>query len=142
MPSLSKVELFTQTAYFAFQVVQVFLVTTLTSAASSSIAEVLAEPLQATNLLAKTLPTASNFYLSYILIQCLANGAVTLIHPFDLLRHLILPKISDLPRAHYRLWRRMLRPWWGKEFPVISNLGVIGMFTLHPHQFAGHLTFM
>ncbi|KAK0391789.1 hypothetical protein NLU13_1288 [Sarocladium strictum] len=125
--SQCKVELFTQTAYFGFQVVQVFLVTTLTSAASSAIVGVLQQPMTAPNVLAKSMPQASNFYISYILIQCLANGGTAIVHPFDLLRHLIIPKISDLPRTHYRVWRGLVRPYWGREFPVFSNMGVIAI---------------
>lgn len=132
VPSHCKVELFTQTAYFGFQVVQVFLVTTLTSAASSAIFGVLEEPMTAPTVLAQSMPQASNFYISYILIQCLANGGTTIIHPFDLLRHLIIPKISHLPRTHYRVWRRLVRPYWGREFPVFSNMGVIGMLIFFP----------
>ncbi|KAH8174698.1 hypothetical protein LIA77_06117 [Sarocladium implicatum] len=127
VPSFCKVELYTQTAYFGFQVVQVFLVTTLTSAASTAMFDVLKEPMTAPNVLAQSMPQASNFYISYILIQCLANGGTTLIHPFDLLRHLILPKISHLPRTHYRVWRGLVRPYWGREFPVFANLGVIAI---------------
>ena len=89
--------------------------------------DVLKEPMTAPNVLAQSMPQASNFYISYILIQCLANGGTTLLHPFDLLRHLILPKISHLPRTHYRVWRGLVRPYWGREFPVFANLGVIGM---------------
>lgn len=120
------VELFTQTSYFAFQVVQVFLITTLTSAASGTIIQIFEQPFKAKDVLAANLPKASNFYISYILIQCLANAGTTLVRPVDVLRHAILSRVAQLPRAHYRLWRTMSPTRWGRDFPVFTNLGVIG----------------
>ena len=121
------VELFTQTAYFAFQVVQVFLITTLTSAASGVVFKILADPMIAKDVLAENLPKASNFYISYILIQCLANAGTTILQPFDLLRHGILGYIAQMPRTRYRLWRTMRPPRWGRDYPVFANMGVIAL---------------
>lgn len=135
MPSVSMVELFTQTAYFAFQVIQVFLVTTLTSAASGAIIDVLMDPKTAMDVLAANLPSSSNFYISYILIQCLANAGTALLHPIDILRHAILGRIAQLPRSHYRLWRSMRPTRWGRDFPVFTNLGVIGELISSPLSF-------
>ncbi|KOS20101.1 Uncharacterized protein ESCO_006192 [Escovopsis weberi] len=98
IPSLVVGELFTQNAYFAFQVVQVFLITTLTSAASGALESILEQPLSAQKLLAENLPKASNFYLSYILIQCLAIGATGLLQMWSVLRHSVVAKMSDNPR--------------------------------------------
>lgn len=121
------VELFTQTAYFAFQVVQVFLITTLTSAASSAIIQVFMEPMKAKDLLAENLPKASNFYISYILIQCLANAGTAILRPIDILRHAFLSRIALLPRSRYRLWRTTTPTRWGRDFPVFTNLCVIAL---------------
>ncbi|KFZ08124.1 hypothetical protein V502_09528 [Pseudogymnoascus sp. VKM F-4520 (FW-2644)] len=44
-PSLSMIELFVQKSYFVFQVVQVFLVTTLSAAISASLTQILEDPL-------------------------------------------------------------------------------------------------
>lgn len=121
------VELFTQTAYFAFQVIQVFLITTLTSAASSVVFEILADPMIAKDVLAENLPKASNFYISYILIQCLANAATAILQPFELLRQGIVGYIAQMPRTRYRLWRTIRPARWGRDFPVFENLGVIAL---------------
>lgn len=126
VPSLSLIELFVQHAYFAFQVVQVFLVTTLTSAASAAFTQVLKDPLSAKDLLAENLPKASNFYISYILIQCLAVGAASLVRAFDVVRHHILAKSFDNPRGLFRIWHRDRPIHWGAVFPVFTNMGVIG----------------
>jgi hypothetical protein len=120
------IELFVQNAYFAFQVVQVFLVTTLTSAASAALTDVLKDPLSAKDLLSQNLPKASNFYISYILIQCLAVGASVMVHLFELLRHHVMAKRLDNPRLVFKVWHRMRSMHWGSLFPVFTNMGVIG----------------
>lgn len=121
------IELFTQNNYFAFQVVQVFLITTLTAAASSSLASVISNPYSAKDLLAQNLPSASNFYLSYILIQCLASGAVGMLQIFGFLRHVILTRFMNNPRTRYKSWRQLRVPRYGALFPVYSNMGVIAL---------------
>jgi len=120
------VELFTQHAYFVFQLVQVFLVTTLTSAASAAFSKILADPLSTKDLLSENLPKASNFYLSYILVQCLAGGSWTMLHPLDLFRHQLLAKSIQHPRRLYRTWCRLRPIRWGSVFPVYTNMAVIG----------------
>lgn len=67
-PSLSAVELTVQNTYFAFQIVHVFFVTTLGSAASSAVGKIAQHPGSVPSLLAQSIPTASNFYLSYIIL--------------------------------------------------------------------------
>lgn len=68
-PTLSQIELRVQTSYFFFQVVQVFLVATLSSAVSKAIQPILDNPASVTTLLATNLPLASNFYINYFTLQ-------------------------------------------------------------------------
>ncbi|KAK4065985.1 uncharacterized protein Triagg1_8294 [Trichoderma aggressivum f. europaeum] len=128
IPSLIIGEFFTQNAYFAFQVVQVFLVTTITSAASGALQDIIENPLGIQSLLAQNLPKASNFYLSYILVQCLATGGTQLLQLFSLTRHHIVAKTSDVPRRRFTTWRKLRPARWGGIFPVFTNMGVIGMY--------------
>lgn len=127
LPSTHRVELFTQNAYFAFQVVQVFLITTLTSAASGAITDIIKNPLGAKDLLASSLPSASDFYLSYIVIQCVLSGCKDILQIWAFLRHVVLAKVTDNPRSRYKAWRELTNPGWGGIFPVYSNMGVIAL---------------
>ena len=126
VPSHSLVELFVQHAYFAFQVVQVFLVTTLTSAASAAIIDVLKDPLSVKDVLSENLPKASNFYLSYILIQCLGAGSALLANFGDLFRHEVVSRVIPNPRRKFYRWSKLSVIHWGSEFPRFTNMGVIG----------------
>lgn len=120
------IELYVQQAYFAFQIVQVFLITTLTSAASAAITKIITDPTSAKDLLAQNLPKASNFYLSYFLVQSLANGSGALLQITNLFRFCVFQKFSNKPRKTYMKWHRLQRIHWGGIFPVYTNLGVIG----------------
>ncbi|KKA30001.1 hypothetical protein TD95_003830 [Thielaviopsis punctulata] len=124
-PSLSLIELFVQRAYFPFQVVQVFLITTISSAASAALMQVIKAPFSAASLLSENLPKASNFYISYILVQCLAAGAGALVHLVDLFRHQVLARNMDHPRSAFKVWHNVRPVHWGAIFPVFTNMGVI-----------------
>ncbi|PHH67374.1 hypothetical protein CDD81_142 [Ophiocordyceps australis] len=125
--SVIKVELFVQNVYFAFQVVQVFLITTITSAASAALTDILQNPIKVKDVLATNLPMASNFYLSYILVQCVVSSGTNLLQVFSLIRHTVHAKFTKLPRARLVAWRRLRSPRWGGVFPVFANMGVIAL---------------
>lgn len=130
LPTLTMVELFVQHAYFAFQVVQVFLITTLTSAASAALGQLLQDPTMVKNLLAQNLPKASNFYLNYFLLQGLFFGSAYLVQAFNLFRFHVSQRFARDARKTYVTWHRLQKIHWGGVYPVYTNLGVISKFCL------------
>lgn len=127
VPSLSRVELFTQSAVFVFQVVQVFLVTTLTSAASAATSQIIKNPLSAKDLLAKNLPKATNFYISYFLLQGLSMSSMALVQIASaLVFRIVTSFFAHSPRRLYNKWAELASLNWGSVFPVFTNMGVIG----------------
>ncbi|CAJ2509331.1 Uu.00g143570.m01.CDS01 [Anthostomella pinea] len=127
-PTLSAVELKTQNWYMAFQVVQVFLITTFASGASAVAAQIVSTPSSAPGLLAKNLPKASNFYLSYFILYGLAQAAAQLLNIVPLLLFLVLGKFLDsTPRKMYNRWVSLAGIGWGSEYPKWTNLGVIAI---------------
>ncbi|ODV94923.1 hypothetical protein PACTADRAFT_86113 [Pachysolen tannophilus NRRL Y-2460] len=124
--TLQEVEAWTQNWYFGFQVVQVFLVTTLASAATSSVTQIIDEPSSAMTLLAANLPKASNFYITYILLQGLSvsSGALAQIVPLILAQ--FLGKILDgTPRKKWTRYYKLATPGWGTIYPIYQLLAVI-----------------
>ncbi|KAJ8062119.1 hypothetical protein OCU04_008680 [Sclerotinia nivalis] len=96
------VELKCQNWYFAFQVIQVFLVTTLSSGAAAVVSQILADPSSTRTLLAEDLPKASNFFISYIIVQGLGIAAGNLINIGALVMSIIGDKFLDKsPRKFY-----------------------------------------
>ncbi|KAI9876395.1 MAG: hypothetical protein M1830_006298 [Pleopsidium flavum] len=128
LPSLSRVELRTQNFYFGFQVVQVFLVTTITSAASAAVTQIINTPASALNLLATNLPKASNFYISYFILQGLIISSGALLQIVGLILARVLGKFLDsTPRKMYNRWSKLSGLGWGTVFPVYTNLCVIAI---------------
>ncbi|KAF2239873.1 DUF221-domain-containing protein [Viridothelium virens] len=127
-PSQSAIELSTQNYYFAFQVVQVFLVATIGSAASSSVVQIIKNPASVTSLLSQQIPKASNFYLSYIILQGLGVVAGTLVSITGLVVAFALAKILDTtPRKMYKRWSTLGSMGMGTVYPIYTNLLVIAM---------------
>ncbi|KAL1953900.1 hypothetical protein VTO42DRAFT_2052 [Malbranchea cinnamomea] len=126
VPTTAAVELRTQNFYFGFQVVQVFLVTTLSSAASSAVAAIINEPMKAPELLAEKLPRASNFYIAYFILQGLTFSSGALLQIAGLILTKILGKLLDnTPRKLYKRWASLSGMKWGTVLPVVTNLCVI-----------------
>ncbi|KAL4787043.1 hypothetical protein BJX76DRAFT_345877 [Aspergillus varians] len=128
VPSAARVELFTQSAHFCFQVVQVFLVTTLTSAASAATAQIIKDPLSAKDLLAQNLPKATNFYISYFLLQGLTTSSLAVVQIMSVLVFKVITMFFDgSPRRLYERWAALSQISWGNVFPVFTNMGVIAL---------------
>ncbi|KAK2134110.1 hypothetical protein NOF04DRAFT_1236855 [Fusarium oxysporum II5] len=74
--STSQAELFTQKAYFIFQVLQVFLVQTLSNSFISSLVTILRNPNNVFGMLSSSIPTASNFYISFFIVQGIVYSVI------------------------------------------------------------------
>ncbi|KAF2133730.1 DUF221-domain-containing protein [Dothidotthia symphoricarpi CBS 119687] len=125
----SQIELKCQDWYFAFQVVQVFLVATLTSAITSVINQVLANPAMVLSLLAENLPKASNFYISYFILMGLSSAAGHFLNIGGFVVVVLLGRIlpGKTPRKIFDKLTKMSSPAWGSEYPKWVNVGVIGI---------------
>ncbi|KAF2227124.1 hypothetical protein BDZ85DRAFT_191546 [Elsinoe ampelina] len=127
-PTLSAVELSTQNYYFAFQVVHGFLVCTLGSAASAVVQGVSENPASAPSLLASNIPKASNFYLSYFILQGLAVVSSMLLKLSGLVIFIVLSKLLDnTPRKAYKRFITLAGVGWGTLFPIYTVLFVIAI---------------
>ncbi|CAG7947482.1 unnamed protein product [Penicillium salamii] len=128
VPSKARVELFTQSAHFVFQVVQVFLVTTLTSAASAATAQIIHNPLSIKDLLAENLPKATNFYISYFILQGLTMSSMALVQIMSaLVFKFVTTFFAYSPRRLFQRWAELGSLSWGNVFPVFTNMAVIAL---------------
>lgn len=127
-PSFSRIELFTQNAYFTFQVIQVFLVTTLTSSASAVVNQIIQTPFDAPSILASNLPKASNFYISYFIVQGLSVSASIISQAVGFVIFCILYKyLTGTPRGLYSKWAKLAGISWGSTLPIYSCITVIAI---------------
>ncbi|KAH8686380.1 hypothetical protein BGZ61DRAFT_454397 [Ilyonectria robusta] len=116
-PTLSAVELFVQSRYFVFQVLQIFLAPTL-------MPDITRDP---RSILSINVPRASNLYFTYILVRCFSAGAWELTQLWELFRHQIKGKFSGTPQAGYKRWYDLSVIHWGGVYPVFTNIGVIAV---------------
>lgn len=117
------VELYCHKWYYGFQVVQVFIVVTLTSAASSTVTAIIKKPSSAMTLLAENLPKASNFYIAYFLLQGLSVPSGALLQVVNLILSKILGRVLDkTPRQKWARYNKLSEPSWGVIYPVLELL--------------------
>ncbi|KAI1658494.1 DUF221-domain-containing protein [Daldinia decipiens] len=127
-PSLSRVELFTQNAYFFFQLIQGFLVVTIASSATVVAAQISQNPGSITSVLAENLPKASNFYISYFIVQGLGVASSILSQVTGFVIFTIMYKyLTGTPRALYKKWANLSAISWGSVLPVYTNIAVISI---------------
>lgn len=123
--TVQEVERWTQQWYYAFQVVQTFLVTTLASAASSSVTAILDDPSSAMKLLSKYLPPAANFYICYIELKGLSISSGSLAQIVPLILSFILgPLLDKTPRKKWNRYNKLGTMSWGTTY------GDYGFFTV------------
>lgn len=124
--SAQSVELFTQNAYFGFLIINGFLVTTLSSSATSTVTKIVEKPQLAMSLLAENLPKSSNFYISYLILQGLSVAGGSLFQVVGLFLYYILGGILDgTLRKKYARFSGLGTMAWGTTFPVFTNLACI-----------------
>jgi len=132
--TLLAVELKTQNWYMAFQVIQVFLITTFSSGAAAVVQDIINNPGSATTLLAQNLPLASNFYISYFILQGLGIAAGDLLNIGALVMFTIVGKFLDKsPRKMFNRYIKLSGLGWGSLYPKFGNLAIIGTYLL-PHE--------
>ena len=115
-------------------VIQVFLVTTLASSAAATVTQITSGGAgSVTSILSQNLPRASNFYISYFILQGLSLSAGTVLQIVGLILYRVLGKLLDsTPRKMYKRFISLSGLGWGTVFPVFTNLCVIGEHEIHP----------
>ncbi|KXJ91396.1 hypothetical protein Micbo1qcDRAFT_147497 [Microdochium bolleyi] len=127
-PTTVSAELQVQTWYYIFQITQVFLVTALSSSAMTFVPELLRNPADVPKLLADNLPSSSNFYVTYFVLQGLAFAAKNILNYSDLFQYIFYQKfINKTPRAKYDQYVSLKGISWGKVYPKFTNFAIIAL---------------
>ncbi|KAL0933281.1 DUF221 domain-containing protein [Colletotrichum truncatum] len=127
-PSDSRVELFTQNAYYWFQLIQVFLITTISQSALAAVISIAQNPGSIFATLSEALPKSSSFYNSYFIIQgiTVSVGVMTQVVGFAIFV-LLLKFLTNTPRALYNKWSTLAAISWGSVLPVYTMISVISI---------------
>ena len=114
-------------SYFWFYLIQVFIVTTLSSGVTSAATKLVENPASIAILLATSLPQASNFYLCYITVQGFQGVAQTLLQIFPLILYWIKGGFANTPRSKFHRWIDLRNPNIGSLYPVYTVMLIIAI---------------
>ncbi|KAI0366794.1 DUF221-domain-containing protein [Pilatotrama ljubarskyi] len=120
------IELSLMSRYFLFLVFNSFLIVTLSSGIIASLPQLLNNPGSIPSLLAQYLPKASNFFLTYIILQGLSGTASGFLQVVPLVLYYVkLFILGSTPRSIYQIKYTLRSVAWGTLFPSITLLVVI-----------------
>lgn len=123
--TIEELNTFTQKWYYAFQVIQVFLITTLTSSASATVESIIKNPENAMTLLAQNLPKASNFYIVYFLLLGLSTPSSNLLQIVNFILSRLLPFLDSTPRDKWTRFNTLSQPDYSVLYPTVQILTCI-----------------
>lgn len=131
IPKKTGLELSLMTRYFIFQVVHSFLIVTLSSGIIAALPQLVSDPTSIPSLLANNLPAASNFFLTYIILQGLSGTGAGFLQIVALIVYYVkLYLLGSTPRSVYGIKYTMRSVAWGTLFPGTTLIVVIGSFDL------------
>ncbi|KAG7424508.1 putative membrane protein [Fusarium oxysporum f. sp. raphani] len=115
-------------AYFIFQVLQVFLVQTLSNSFISSLVTILRNPNNVFGMLSSSIPTASNFYISFFIVQGLTIATSVLTQVFGFAMFTLSSRFTNRsPRIMYDKWTTLSTISLGSLMPIYTNMAVISI---------------
>ncbi|KAI0070905.1 DUF221-domain-containing protein [Panus rudis PR-1116 ss-1] len=126
VPQRTGIELSLMTRYFLFQILHSFLIVTLSSGIIAALPGLVNNPGSIPTLLAQNLPKASNFFLTYIILQGLSGTAAGFLQVVPLIMYYVkLFLMGSTPRSIYNIKYTGRNVAWGTLWPVTTLLVVI-----------------
>ncbi|KAI1817822.1 DUF221-domain-containing protein [Poronia punctata] len=117
-----------QQFYFAFLFVQVFLIVSLASGAIAIVEDVINNPTMITNTVASKLPSAANYFFSYMILQSLSVSSGTLLQIGALVNWYVIARIfNNTARNKWTTNTSLPDVKWGSYFPVYTNFACIAL---------------
>jgi hypothetical protein len=112
-PTRSRREIVTQAFYFTFLLIELVLVTSISSGLVGAIAIIVSNPVSIVSTLAGELPKAANYFFNYLIIQALGfSGSVLFQYLRILFISLIWPWFTQTPREEAWLQTTIPHQMW------------------------------
>ena len=118
------VELWLQQYYFVFLFIQNFLTVSLSSSITAIVQDLIRGVSSAPELLARNLPKASNYFISYLILQGLSVSASALLQTVIWL--VLAPWVDFTPRQKWERQMNLPENRGGTFYPFYSSLACIG----------------
>jgi hypothetical protein len=126
--TVQQVNKYCQSWFYAFLIVNSFIMLTIASSATSVVPSIIHNPESALQMLAQRLPPASNFYISYMLLQGLTIGPGVLLQIVALILSFVLGRLLDsTPRAKWNRFNTLAQPDFSTLYPHFQLVCVIAM---------------
>ncbi|KAI9314996.1 hypothetical protein BX666DRAFT_1861683 [Dichotomocladium elegans] len=126
IPQKSMVDLSLMHKYFFFLFVDVVLVSTIAGGVFQALSALKDNPLSIINTLAETLPKASTFFITYVMLQAFTSGQ-TLLQLVPLILSYLLPFLGKTPRQIYMRKRTLSNIQLGTLIPQHTVIFVLGI---------------
>lgn len=111
--------------YFIFLIFELFIIPTISSGLTSIVEELLRSPTSIPNILATNLPTAANYYFSFLILQALSLSATSTLQTIRLFNFYIIGHVNTPDSVFQKLsWTNLTRI--GSNIPWYTTFAVIG----------------
>lgn len=131
LTSRREIELSLMKRYTVFQVIYSFLIITIASGLTNSVnalKNIATNPTSVLNSLATTLPGASIFFITFLMLQGFSGGINALLQlPRFVLYYLKYLMFTSTPRQTHTLQTQMPNVQWGTLLPSITLLTIISL---------------
>jgi hypothetical protein len=112
--------------YFIFLVFELFIIPTISSGLTSIVEELIRTPTSVPNILATNLPTAANYYFSFLILQALSLSATSILQTIRLFKFYVIGHVNTPDSVFQKLsWTNFTRI--GSNIPWYITFAVIGM---------------
>ncbi|KAF2102348.1 DUF221-domain-containing protein [Rhizodiscina lignyota] len=112
--------------YLIFLVFELFLIPTISSGLTSILRELIHQPTSVPNILATDLPTSSNYYFSFLVLQALSLSATALLQTIRLFNFYVIGHVNTPDSVFEKLsWTNRTRI--GSNIPWYTTFAVIGI---------------
>jgi hypothetical protein len=112
--------------YFIFLIVELFIIPTISSGLTSIVEELIRTPTSVPNVLATNLPTAANYYFSFLILQALSLSATSILQTIRLFNFYVISHVNT-PDSVFRKLTWTNRTRIGSNIPWYTTFAVIGM---------------
>jgi len=112
--------------YFIFLLVELFLIPTISSGLTSILRELIKTPTSVPNILATNLPTAANYFFSFLIVQALSLSATSILQTIRLFKFYVIGHVNTPDAVFEKLsWTNFTKI--GSNVPWYITFAVIGL---------------
>ncbi|KAF8847421.1 DUF221-domain-containing protein, partial [Acephala macrosclerotiorum] len=112
--------------YYFFLIFELFIIPTISSGLTSIVGELIRTPTSVPNILSTNLPTAANYYFSFLILQALSLSATSILQTIRLFKFYVIGHVNTPDSVFEKLsWTNLTRI--GSNIPWYTTFAVIGL---------------